>query len=78
MMHVTVNHRSSSHQINQVSYAKGNLWIDAVQVRRPEAHHPFSLCNYLHINIASIVSLFGVLGEENEAAPAEHSVILDE
>lgn len=78
MMHVAVNHRSSSHQITQVSCAQGNLWIDAVQVWRPEAHHPFSLCNSLHINIASIVSLFGILGEENEAAPAEHSVILDE
>ncbi len=54
------------------------LWADTVQVRKPEAHHPFSLCNYFLINIASIESLLGVLGEENEATPPEASVILDE
>lgn len=49
-----------------------------MQVRKPEAHHLFSLCSYLLINIASIESLAGVLGEENEATPPEDSVILDE
>ena len=54
------------------------MWVDTVQVRRPEAHHPFSLRIYLLINIASIESLSGVLGEENEATLPEASVILDE
>lgn len=54
------------------------MWVDTVHVRRPEAHQPFSLRNYLLINIASIESLSGVLGEENEATPPDASVILDE
>lgn len=49
-----------------------------MQVSRPEAHHPSSLHIYLLINIASIESLSGVLGEENEATPTEASVIFDE
>lgn len=52
------------------------MWVDTVRI--PEAHHPFSFCSYLLINIASIENLSGVLGEENEATLPEASVILDE
>lgn len=54
------------------------MWFGTEQVRRPEVLCSFSLSNHLLINIASIASMPGAPGEENEATPSKASMILDE
>lgn len=78
MMYASAYQSSSSHQITPVFALRGTCGL--TQCRKGDLRHiiPFHSATYLLINIASIESLSGVLGEENEATLPEDSVILDE
>ena len=78
MMDVSVDQSSNSYQKTCVLVRRWTCGLTKCRYEDAETHDLFSLWSYLLINIASIESLSGVLGEENQATPPEDSVISDE